>query len=91
MRPDKRREHWKREQQVEKSGEEQSQPLNSPRLKGYSPGFKVGSCDAEADVDVSVVDPVVEERDRFVFGSVASSQHKNKEDSYLMIHFRKEN
>lgn len=47
--------------------------LNSPRLKGYSPGFTVDSCDAErlaviADDEDSVLDVVMAERGKFGLG-----------------------
>lgn len=43
-------------------------PLSSPRLKGYSPGFTAGSCDAGADEGASTMEPLEEGSDGFIFG-----------------------
>lgn len=56
--------------------------LNSPRLKGYSPGFTVGSCDPErlgdcagiADDEDSVLGLFVAERGEYGLGSLTSNE-----------------
>ena len=60
--------------------------LNSPRLKGYSPGFTAGSCDAEipedwAVVDDSVLDVFMAERVKCGLGWVASNEERDKAQS----------
>lgn len=59
--------------------------LNLPRLKGYSPGFTLESCDAERlgdgavieDDEDSVLGLLMAGRGKYALGSVASKERKH--------------